>query len=70
MKRLYRGGIVVFGLLFVGVGVVLALWGARMLVEGHLAWKKCPVALCLAGLFLREQDLSACSTNRKTLPSG
>src|SRR5205807_1356332 len=39
-------------LLFAGVGVVLALWGERMLLEGCLSWKRCPVALCLAGLFL------------------
>src|SRR5271165_6455697 len=39
-------------LLSFGLGVVLALWGARMVVEGRLRWKKCPVALCLAGLFL------------------
>jgi O-antigen ligase/tetratricopeptide (TPR) repeat protein len=39
-------------LLLAGVGVVLVLWGARMLLEGQLSWKKCPVALCLAGLFL------------------
>jgi O-antigen ligase/tetratricopeptide (TPR) repeat protein len=38
--------------LFAGVGLLLVLWGARMLLEGRLCWKKCPVALCLALLFL------------------
>jgi hypothetical protein len=38
--------------LYAGVGLLLALWGLRMLLEGRLSWKKCPVALCLAGLFL------------------
>src|SRR5262249_3848780 len=28
------------------------LWGLRLLVEGRLSWKQCPVALCLAALFL------------------
>jgi O-antigen ligase/tetratricopeptide (TPR) repeat protein len=39
-------------LLDAGIAVLLALWGARMLLEGRLIWKKSPVALCLAGLFL------------------
>jgi O-antigen ligase/tetratricopeptide (TPR) repeat protein len=39
-------------LLYVGLGGLLALWGARLLLEGQLTWKKCPVALCLAALFL------------------
>ena len=39
-------------LLLGGVGVVLALWGAVMLLEGRLTWRKCPVALCLAALYL------------------
>jgi O-antigen ligase/tetratricopeptide (TPR) repeat protein len=39
-------------LLYAGVALVLVLWGVRMLVEGCLSWKKCPVTLCLAGLFL------------------
>src|ERR1700724_3424522 len=38
--------------LFAGVGLLLVLWGARTLLEGQLRWKKCPVALCLALLFL------------------
>src|SRR5262249_48723760 len=39
-------------LLFAGVSLVLLLWAARMLLEGQLTWQKCPVALCLAALFL------------------
>ena len=39
-------------LLLGGVGVVLALWAATMLLEGRLTWRKCPVALCLAALYL------------------
>src|SRR5262249_62413435 len=39
-------------LLLAGVGLLLLLWGGRVLWEGRLTWKKCPVALCLAGLFL------------------
>jgi O-antigen ligase len=39
-------------LLDAGVGLVLLLWGVRLILEGELSWKKCPVAVCLAGLFL------------------
>jgi O-antigen ligase/tetratricopeptide (TPR) repeat protein len=39
-------------LLYVGLGLVLLLWGARILLAGTLTWKKCPVAACLGGLFL------------------
>src|SRR4051794_40385699 len=39
-------------LLYAGLGLVLALWAVRMLLEGQFAWKKCPVALFLAALFL------------------
>ncbi len=39
-------------LLLIGIGLLLVLWAFRMLVEGRLTWVKCPVALCLAGLFL------------------
>src|ERR1700694_1543743 len=35
-----------------GVAALLVLWGARILLEWRFSWKKCPVALCLAGLFL------------------
>jgi O-antigen ligase/tetratricopeptide (TPR) repeat protein len=39
-------------LLNVGLALLLALWGVRMVLEGEFTWQKCPVALCLAGLFL------------------
>lgn len=39
-------------LLDAGIAVLLVLWGARMLLEGWLTWKKSSVALCLASLFL------------------
>jgi hypothetical protein len=39
-------------LLDVGVALVLALWGARLILEGQLTWKHCPVVLCLGALFL------------------
>src|SRR6266852_4468845 len=39
-------------LLDAGVAVLLVAWGARMLLEERLSWKKCPVALCLAALTL------------------
>jgi O-antigen ligase/tetratricopeptide (TPR) repeat protein len=35
-------------LLAAGIAVVMLLWGARMLLEGQLSWRKCPVAVCLA----------------------
>jgi tetratricopeptide (TPR) repeat protein len=38
--------------LHAGVAILLALWGARLLLEWQWSWKKCPVALCLAILFL------------------
>lgn len=38
--------------LYAGVAVLLVLWGTRMLLEVRLTWQKCPVALCLAALFL------------------
>jgi tetratricopeptide (TPR) repeat protein len=38
--------------LFAGIAGALVLWGARMLLEGQLSWQKCPVALCLAALFV------------------
>jgi O-antigen ligase len=38
--------------LFLGVGLLLVLWAAVMLLQGRLTWRKCPVALCLAALFL------------------
>ena len=39
-------------LLLLGVGVVLVLWAAVLLLEGRLSWRKCPVVLCLAALYL------------------
>jgi O-antigen ligase/tetratricopeptide (TPR) repeat protein len=39
-------------LLLGGLGVVLVLWAAALLLEGRLTWRKCPVALCLAALYL------------------
>jgi hypothetical protein len=39
-------------LLDVGIALVLVLWGARLVLEGQLTWKKCPVVVCLAALFL------------------
>jgi O-antigen ligase len=39
-------------LLDAGIGVLLVLWAARMLLERQIAWKKSGVALCLASLFL------------------
>jgi O-antigen ligase len=40
------------GLLYAGVGLLLLLWAARALLEGRLTWRRCPVIVCLAGLFL------------------
>jgi tetratricopeptide (TPR) repeat protein len=40
------------GLLYAAVAVLLVAWAAQSLVAGRLAWRRCPVALCLAGLFL------------------
>ncbi len=39
-------------LLLAGVGLLLVCWAVRLLLEGRLRWQKCPVLLCLAGLFL------------------
>jgi O-antigen ligase/tetratricopeptide (TPR) repeat protein len=39
-------------LLYVGVGILLLLWAARMLLEWQFSWKKDPLLLCLGGLFL------------------
>jgi O-antigen ligase/tetratricopeptide (TPR) repeat protein len=38
--------------LFVGVAVLAFLWGVRAIVEREFHWSHCPVALCLAGLFV------------------
>src|SRR5262249_41060183 len=34
------------------VCLLLVLWGLRILLEWRFVWRKCPVVLCLAGLFL------------------
>src|SRR3974390_1335775 len=39
-------------LLHLGLAIMLALWAARMVVNREFTWKKCPFAVCLAGLFL------------------
>jgi O-antigen ligase len=39
-------------LLLAGVGLLAILWTAGILLEGRLSWRKCPVALCLAALYL------------------
>jgi O-antigen ligase/tetratricopeptide (TPR) repeat protein len=39
-------------LLNAGIALLLALWAARMVMEGRITWKKSSVAVCLAGLFL------------------
>jgi hypothetical protein len=38
--------------LYAGLTLLLALAGLRGLLAGEFTWRKCPVALCLAGLFL------------------
>src|SRR5262249_30966272 len=39
-------------ILYAGVALLVGLWGAKVLLEWRLSWQRCPVALCLAGLFL------------------
>ena len=39
-------------LLDVGIAVLMLLSGARMLLDGQLSWRKCPVAVCLAAWIL------------------
>lgn len=38
--------------LYTGVFVLLSLWGARMLWEGELVWRKCPVVVGLGALWM------------------
>lgn len=38
--------------LYIGLAILLVLWGVRMLFEGCITWIKDPAALCLAVLFL------------------
>lgn len=40
-------------LAFTGVGLLLLLWAVRTLVEGGLRWRPCPLAICLALLFVQ-----------------
>jgi O-antigen ligase len=35
-----------------GIALLLVLWGAKICVEGRLSWRACPVAGCLAAIFL------------------
>src|SRR5262249_23215896 len=37
--------------LYLGVAALLGLWAVRILLEWRLALPRCPVLLCLAGLF-------------------
>src|SRR4051812_32198131 len=39
-------------LLDAGIAVLAVLWGGRVLLEGRLTWRKCPVTVCLAALLL------------------
>ncbi len=39
-------------LLYSGVAALLTLWAARTLLEGRLIWQRCPLAVCLAALFV------------------
>ncbi len=39
-------------LLDVGIAALMALWGARMLLEGQPIWRRCPVAACLVAFVL------------------
>ena len=39
-------------ILYAGIALLLLLWACEILLAGRLNWKKCPVTLCLAGLFL------------------
>jgi hypothetical protein len=38
-------------LLYTGLAVLTALWGARVLLQWEFRLKKCPVLLCLGALF-------------------
>jgi O-antigen ligase/tetratricopeptide (TPR) repeat protein len=38
--------------LYAGISLLLLMWAARMLMQGQFVWKKCPVILCVAALFL------------------
>jgi O-antigen ligase/tetratricopeptide (TPR) repeat protein len=38
--------------LYGGLALLGLLWAARLLLEGHLVLRRCPLLLCVAGLFL------------------
>jgi tetratricopeptide (TPR) repeat protein len=38
--------------LYTCLAILLALWGFRMVLQGQLTWRKCPVSLCLAGMIV------------------
>ena len=38
--------------LFVGVGLLAALWGIRSVIDGKFVWFSCPVVLSLGFIFL------------------
>jgi O-antigen ligase/tetratricopeptide (TPR) repeat protein len=38
--------------LYWAVAALVLLWGVRILLQGEVRWKKCPVLLCLGALFL------------------
>src|SRR5262249_24645617 len=38
--------------LYAGISLLLLLWAGRMLLQRQFVWKKCPVILCVAALFL------------------
>gem|GEM_PF-2332642 len=39
-------------ILMAAVAAVVVVWAARVLLEWRVSWKRCPVVLCLAALFL------------------
>src|SRR5262249_50107786 len=39
-------------LLTIGLAIAITLWGVRTLLLNEFRWAKCPVSICLAGLFL------------------
>src|SRR5262245_27112065 len=38
--------------LYFGIALMLALWALRLIVERRFWWRRCPIALGLAALFL------------------
>ncbi|MHB1426251.1 MAG: O-antigen ligase family protein [Gemmataceae bacterium] len=39
-------------LLYAGIATLLMLWAVRILLNGEFSWRKCPIALCLAAIFI------------------